>query len=57
MPSAKRLVGLRLDDATYKQLQELARADMRSVASMAEVLFFRGYNELVRAPKKKQVKR
>lgn len=47
MPSKKRLVGLRLDDATYKRLEHLAREDFRSVAAMAELLFFRGFDELV----------
>lgn len=42
MPSQKKLVGLRLDDETYERLQQLAREDFRSVAAMAELLFFRG---------------
>lgn len=38
MPSNKRLVGLRLDEATYARLERMARDDSRSVAAMAEVL-------------------
>lgn len=46
MPSNKRLVGLRLDDATYARLEQLARDDFRSVAAMAEILFFRGLDAI-----------
>lgn len=50
MPSKKRLVGLRLDEATYKKLERLAREDVRSLAQMAEILLLRGMDSS--APKK-----
>lgn len=45
MPSAKRLVGLRLDDETYKRLEKLAETEMRSVAQMAEILLRTGLQQ------------
>lgn len=45
MPSEKRLVGLRLDEVTYKKLERLAREDVRSVAQMAEILLVRGMEQ------------
>lgn len=47
MPSNKRLVGLRLDEPTHKMLEQLAREDRRSIAAMAELLFFRGLDALL----------
>lgn len=45
MPSEKKLVGLRLDDATYAQLAARAAAESRTVANMAELLVKRGLSE------------
>lgn len=42
MPSDKRLVGLRVDDDLYAELERMAREERRSVASMADVLLRRG---------------
>jgi len=46
MPSEKRVIALRLDDATRAQLEKLAAAELRSVANMAEIVIRLGLQEM-----------
>lgn len=45
MPSAKKVIALRLDDETTETLQKMAAAQRRSVANLAEVLIKMGLEE------------
>lgn len=56
MPSVKRLVGLRLDDSTYAQLEKLAETEMRSVAQMAEILLRAGLRDTAARVKRSAAK-
>ena len=42
MVTNKRLVQIRLTPKTYKELQELCKAENRSVANMVEVMVIQG---------------
>ena len=45
MPSTKRMIGLRLDEATYKQVAAMAAREVRPVANMVEILMRAGLRE------------
>jgi hypothetical protein len=52
MPSSKRVIAVRLDDATYAAVAALAATERRSLASMVEVLMLKGLRDFQRGAKR-----
>jgi hypothetical protein len=49
MPSKRRMIGLRLDDATFDEIAALAKREVRPLANMVEVLMLRGLRDFQRS--------
>jgi hypothetical protein len=52
MPSDKKVIAVRLDDATHDAVAALAAQERRSLASMVEVLMLRGLGDFQRSAKR-----